>query len=213
MPIPTADEGTLRRERRRLLTRREMAKVAVRLFTEKGYAATSAGEIANAANYSERTFFRHFARKEDVVFYDHPERLHSMQLKFANQPHESAWEVVRDALIANAREWEQSDPELTRARIRLFYSEPVLLARYLEITMEWENAVSELAARETGADPESDVRARLVATTTIGAFRAASRAWLAAPNQPLADHIRSTFDLIESGSVIPHPRPSTTSSH
>ena len=87
-------------------TRRALSKAAVELFAQKGYAATSAGEIANAADYSERTFFRHFARKEDVVFYDLPERLLSLRSDFENPDHDSAWQVVRRAFIKNARTWE-----------------------------------------------------------------------------------------------------------
>ena len=43
------------------------------LFVERGYAATTADDIAAAANVSRRTFFRYFARKEEVFIVD-PER-------------------------------------------------------------------------------------------------------------------------------------------
>src|ERR1700730_7123307 len=55
------------RERTRVAIRRELAEAAVRLFTERGFAETTAREIATAVGISERTFFRYFASKEDVV--------------------------------------------------------------------------------------------------------------------------------------------------
>jgi AcrR family transcriptional regulator len=199
--VERTEHGQLRRERRRVRVREAMAKSAVDLFTRKGYANTSAAEIANGADYSERTFFRHFDRKEDVVFYDHPERILSLRAELESEGRGSAWKVIRAALVNNAHTWEADDPDFTLARIRLFYSEPPLLARYLEITVEWEDAVAEFAARELGNEPDAAIRARLVATTAIGAFRAASQAWINDPSKPLADHIEAAFDHLEAADI------------
>lgn len=193
------DASVARRARRNLDARRALCQAAVELFSEHGYAATPAGAIANAANYAERTFFRHFARKEDVIFYDLPERLEALHADFATADGESAWAVVRTTLVANASRWEAADRELTLARVRLFHSEPALEARYLEICQDWENAVAEIMAAELGGDPESDLRSRLIATAAVGAFRAAFRAWLADPDTRIAEHLARALHYIETG--------------
>ena len=193
------DPAAARRARRNLSTRRALCQAAVRLFAEHGYAATPAGAIANAADYAERTFFRHFSRKEDVIFYDLPERLAALKADFAATEGEPAWTVIRTAFVANAGRWEAEDPELTLGRVRLFHDEPALEARYLEICREWEDAVAVIMAAELGADPESDLRCRLVAAATVGAFRAAFRAWLAQPGTHIADHLAEGLDHIETG--------------
>jgi AcrR family transcriptional regulator len=54
-------------ERRKAETRLEIAGEAVRLFVEKGVAATSAEEIATAAGISLRTFWRYTSSKENSV--------------------------------------------------------------------------------------------------------------------------------------------------
>lgn len=41
---------------------------ALQLFTTKGFEQTTAAEIAKAAGLTQRTFFRHFADKRDVLF-------------------------------------------------------------------------------------------------------------------------------------------------
>jgi AcrR family transcriptional regulator len=196
---PTIDASAARRARRNYGARRALCQAAVELFTANGYAATPAGAIANAADYAERTFFRHFTRKEDVIFYDLPERLEALRADFATAEGESAWAIVRTTLIANATRWEAADRELTLGRVRLFHSEPELRARYLEICQDWEDAVAEIMAAELGADPEADFRCRLIATAAVGAFRTAFRAWLAAPETHIADHLGDGFDYIETG--------------
>ncbi|HEV2345532.1 MAG TPA: TetR family transcriptional regulator [Actinocrinis sp.] len=45
-----------------------MIRAAVELFTERGFEQTTAGEIAERAGVTERTFFRHFADKREVLF-------------------------------------------------------------------------------------------------------------------------------------------------
>lgn len=193
------DAGAARRARRNYGARQALCRAAVELFTANGYAATPAGAIANAADYAERTFFRHFARKEDVIFYDLPERLEALRADFATAQGESAWAIVRTTLIANAGRWEAGDRELTLGRVRLFHSEPELQARYLEICQDWEDAVAEIMAAELRDGPGAAFRCRLIATAAVGAFRTAFRAWLAAPETHLADHLADGFDFIETG--------------
>ena len=192
-------DATLRRERRRTRMRHELAKVAVELFTKNGFETTTVDEIANVADYSQSTFFRLFNRKEDVVFYDLPERIEAMRADFAAPNHHSAWTTIRDAFLNNARTWETSDAEFALARVRLFHREPALIARYLEYCLDWEDAVADIVAKERGVVSGSDLTSRLVAGCAVAAFRAAFRAVLADPAVGLTAHLESAFDEIEKG--------------
>lgn len=190
------DEGAQRRGRRQLRAKRALCESAVALFAEHGYAGTPTAAIAQGADYAERTFFRYFARKEDVIFFDLPDRLADLQDDLGTS-RESAWQTVRHTLIANARRWEETDRELTIARVRLFHSEPALYARYLEICQDWEDTVAQITAAERGTDPSCDLYSRLVAAATVGGFRAAFRAWLADTDTSLADQLSRAFDYLE----------------
>jgi AcrR family transcriptional regulator len=75
MTSPTADTATDpspapvgRRERKKAATRRAIADAALRLFLERGYDAVSVREIADAADVSTTTLFKHFPAKEALVF-------------------------------------------------------------------------------------------------------------------------------------------------
>jgi AcrR family transcriptional regulator len=62
-----ADEMGLR-DRKRQRTRQALISAAMRLFAEKGYEQTTVAEIAASAEVSTKTFFNHFASKDEVLF-------------------------------------------------------------------------------------------------------------------------------------------------
>lgn len=64
--LPVEDVPDLR-TRRRLETQEEIHRAAVELFEAQGVKATTVEEIATRAGVSPRTFFRHFASKEQAV--------------------------------------------------------------------------------------------------------------------------------------------------
>lgn len=59
-----------RREAHKQATRQALQQAADRLFAERGYAATTVRGIAEAAGVTERTFFRYFAGKEELIIDD-----------------------------------------------------------------------------------------------------------------------------------------------
>ncbi len=61
----TAPTG--RREAHKQATRAGLRAAAMRLFAEQGYDATTVAGIARAANVTQRTFYRYFDGKEDLI--------------------------------------------------------------------------------------------------------------------------------------------------
>lgn len=57
-----------RRERKKAATRQSIADAALRLFIEHGYDAVSVRDVAEAADVSTTTLFKHFPGKEALVF-------------------------------------------------------------------------------------------------------------------------------------------------
>lgn len=58
-----------RRERKKDETRRRIFEVAIALFREKGFEATTVDEITERADVARGTFFNYFPRKESVFSY------------------------------------------------------------------------------------------------------------------------------------------------
>lgn len=48
--------------------RERLAKAALELYSERGYEQTTVAEIAKRAGLTERTYFRHYADKREVLF-------------------------------------------------------------------------------------------------------------------------------------------------
>jgi AcrR family transcriptional regulator len=59
-----------RREAHKQATRQALQQAADRLFAERGYGATTVRDIAEAAGVTERTFFRYFTGKEELILDD-----------------------------------------------------------------------------------------------------------------------------------------------
>src|SRR5580698_956127 len=49
--------------------RGRLAEAAMALYLERGYDETTVADIAESAGLTERTFFRHFADKREVLFW------------------------------------------------------------------------------------------------------------------------------------------------
>src|SRR5262245_48548508 len=89
-----------RRERKKLQTRQALRAAAVRLFTERGFDATTVEDITEAADVAPRTFFLHFASKEDVLLDDGTALTRALVEAVAERPEaEPVFAAVRAAVL------------------------------------------------------------------------------------------------------------------
>lgn len=187
------------RERKKEGTRRALMHHALRLFARQGYERTTVEEIAAAANVSPRTFFRYYPRKADVLFGDFDERRAAIAGVLAGGSGEPLLQRVRRVVLAAAGEF-TSEPELFAGRARLLFSDEELHAEaYLRMT-RIEPLLREAVADELGADPELDVRPRLVAACVTAALRSTATTWAARGGEgDPRELVNQSFDVLESG--------------
>jgi len=177
--------------------RRELAATAVRLFEERGFNETTVEDIAEAADYSPSTFFRHFGTKEDAVFFDIGERMHTYEALLQDPPPtQETWQHIRDHMLENAAYWEDSDAAFARARTRLFLNEPALYRRYLVYCDEVERILTQVLATQHGTRPEQDVSCEVIAAAAVGAWRAGVAKWLESGGR-FEEHVAAGLELIE----------------
>lgn len=167
------------RERKKDQTREALAAAAFELFRQKGFEATTAAEIAAAANVSRRTFFRYFPSKDELLFIDNQPRLRRFRehltVRLAS---DDTFAPVRRACVAMAEEF-MGERDKILARLAIIEASPVLAKQERQQDLEWEDAIA--AALLSGVSaPSAKARrkARLIAGAVFGAIRAALSEWL-----------------------------------
>lgn len=165
------------RQRKRQQTRERLTRVAMALFLERGFEATTLDEIAAAADISRRSFFHYFDSKEDVVFAWHEEITAVLVAAIAARPaSESMLTAAENAMTAFAR---QIEPAEAIAMARLKRDNPALQARDQVKYEQLERALAEALAKRGGHKAEK-LGARLVAMVATGAMRIGGDLWGAA---------------------------------
>ncbi|MBL1084670.1 helix-turn-helix transcriptional regulator [Streptomyces actinomycinicus] len=92
-----------RRDLKKAATRRSLLRTATRMFAERGYQETTVRDIAAAAGVTERTFFRYFPSKEDLVFAEVLDFVPLLVEEVAGRPAaEPPYTAVLNGLIAAA---------------------------------------------------------------------------------------------------------------
>ena len=77
---------TGRREANKQATRIALLDAATQLFARQGFEATTVRDIAQAANVTERTFYRYFDGKEDLVAGEYLSWLTTLQAAIIGRP-------------------------------------------------------------------------------------------------------------------------------
>ncbi|MGY0056261.1 TetR/AcrR family transcriptional regulator [Streptomyces sp. LZ34] len=162
-------------ERRKAATRLEIAHEAVRLFGERGVAATAGEEIARAAGISPRTLWRYFPSKEECVRPLLAAGLETVARRLRDWPMDRPFcEGIQWDLPAAADPQDASSA--LRELIRLLPEEPGLRAVWLQVHHDAEPVFTEIIAARTGADP-ADLLPRIKAVMLNGALRVAAEEW------------------------------------
>src|SRR5579871_5039988 len=111
--------------------RGRLMQAAIALYDERGYDATTVAEIAARAGLTERSFFRHFSDKREVLF-GPPGEFEALVVGAAGAapPELAPLDVAAEGLLAAASMLQQRR-EFARVRARIIASSPELREREL----------------------------------------------------------------------------------
>lgn len=164
-----------RRGRPTVLDPEAVGTAALRLWSERGYAATSWDDIAAATGVSVRTLMRHFPTKAALAWVGVPAATRRLTDAFATLPLDAPLpDALRSAVVTSV-----SEEELVRrngaAWQRIIAAEPELAASAARAYAPWSDALArEIARRRPGA-PEAIYQA--VAAAYREAAQGALREW------------------------------------
>jgi len=174
------------RERSRLMAGREISDAALRLFADQGFEATTIAQIAREAGVSQRTLFRYFGNKEDLVFGARQDLAGGEEESLAavlvntveRQPAGvSAWDALRAGFFAVLA---AGQPDKVIERMRLILGAPSLRARYIEKRQRWQAQLLPVIEARMGAGAHGcDPRARAVVAAAFACADVAVETWVA----------------------------------
>ncbi|MEU8201849.1 TetR family transcriptional regulator [Streptosporangium sp. NPDC049046] len=171
--------------------RSRLEQAALDLYLERGFERTSVAEIAQRAGLTERTFFRHYADKREVLF-SCPSLLQQLFTDAVTQAPESATpiEAVAAAIEATAAVL-QERREYTLRRQTVIAASAELQEREL-IKLASLSATLADALRQRGVE---DACANLAAEAGIAVFKIATRLWVEQSGQgDLSRFVKESFE-------------------
>ena len=175
------------------LARRRLQQAAVELFCERGYDQTTTAEIAARAGVSERTFFRHFPDKREVLFDGQVILRELLTVAIAEAPVTlQPLEVLYRAFRSVELLLEDNRP-FSVPRQQVIDRTPALQERELAKVAALAEALA-LALRQRGVDERL---AALAAQTGMATFRYAVASWFADPAGGLGTHLDRAFDELD----------------
>ncbi|MFD4401300.1 TetR family transcriptional regulator [Nocardia sp. NPDC058499] len=194
------------RERKRLAMMRRTQDAALDLCDELGYSHVSIEQVAERAEVSVSSIYRHFGSKEAILLWN-PDWEDDSVRNATPRPDESLLSelrrVTQDTLVGGSAEAE----EWHRRRLRYLLDEPSLTALLGGQLIAAADLVAEVLASRTGRE-HSDVQIQVNAGALVGAMLAALRSWRAADYAtPLDALLDEVFEAIQGGlPLLTHPR-------
>ncbi|GAB3492511.1 TetR/AcrR family transcriptional regulator [Flexivirga lutea] len=174
--------------------RERLQAVALRLFAEHGFEQTTVAEIAGAAELTERTFFRHFADKREVLFAGQEDFLQLFTDPIEAAPAGTpAYELVRRALEAAGEFFPLERRTFARTRAAIIGSEPALQERELGKLASLKTRLGELMRDRGIGEPT----ATLAAEAGVTIFHLAFQQWIAdGEERSMAELARERLDAM-----------------
>ncbi len=163
--------------RKSQMTRQRLLDSANRLFRANGYAATTAAAIAEDAGVTERTFYRYFPAKADVLLTNWQRRRDVLNRVLVSSDAPDVIDVVRAAMHEFAEHVRIGIDAGLDTMLHVFTDQDAASA-VLQVLLAVEHDLATEIARRADRSPE-DFEVRTAAYATVGVFRASLRAVVA----------------------------------
>jgi AcrR family transcriptional regulator len=154
--------------------RERLGDAALELYATRGFDETTVAEIAQSVGLTERTFFRHFTDKREVVF-GRQEMFQAMFTDAVATAEGGPLDIVRAAVLAGCAFFADERRDHSVLRQRVITTHPELQERELLKMAALATAIAAALRTRGIADPV----ATLAAESGVVVFRVAFEQWLA----------------------------------
>jgi len=169
--------------------RKRLQWSALELFRDRGYEQTTAAEIAARAGVTERTFFRHFADKRDVLFDGEAAFSEALMTAISNAPAAlGPWQTLLVAFDSVKHMFVENRP-FTEPRQQVIAATPALQERAMAKSRTLVAAVTSALCQRGIAEQD----ANLVAWMALAASSYGVAAWFKNGSVDLGEHMHRAF--------------------
>jgi AcrR family transcriptional regulator len=170
--------------------RGRLQQAAVELYVERGFEQTTVAEIAQRAGLTERTFFRHFTDKREVLFWGSSALQELFVSTVVGLPVDTTPLDAVSAAVEAASGVLEERSEWSRQRFAAISANPALQEREVAKMATLTTAVA-AALRTRGV---GEPAASLTAGVGIAVFKVAFESWVDPDNQRgFGDLVRDSF--------------------
>ena len=174
------EEPPTHRERKKAATRARIVQEAAGLFKQRGYQATSIGDITEAADVAPRTFYSYFDAKVDVALVQFEQWIHDLVAAMEKRPDGEA----PDEMYAGALHALHEQGYVTAERLRdasgrpfpplavgilLAETEPEVAGRIYQILVQCQGEMAALFRERLGYPPGA-IEPRVIAAATTASW-------------------------------------------
>lgn len=178
-------------------TREEIERVALGLFAERGFEATTVEDIATAVGVGRRTLFRYFESKNDIAWGDFDWVMERLREALDGGVDLPLMEALRRAVVESNRYPADQEPGL-RTRMTLITGTAALQAHSALRYAEWRGVVATWAAGRRGEGPD-DLVPRVIGYTALGSAMASFERWVASEDEDLLELLDAAFVALAAG--------------
>jgi len=194
----TVTEPVGRRDRKRADTRDRLREAGLLLFATNGLSGTTVREIAERADVAERTFYRHFESKEDLLLDDVRRYFAAASAFIGSRPAlESPMSSLFAVVEVVAADWTVTDAE-TAWLAGFVMNDDATRGHLHKLVDEYQETLSQIFAARRGLE-EADYRCHLEAAVAGTAFTQAIGRFLVSGRAPIQAYGVEAIRLFAAG--------------
>lgn len=176
-----------------------LERAALELFETQGFERTTVAQIAGAAGLKERSFYRYFPDKREVLFAGNELEAHLVAQVEATDPGLTPIEALLTALRTTEEIFRPR--EFLLRRVRVIAANPALAERDLIKLADIADALARALERR-GVEPG---KARFIIDVVLAIHRRATSRWLTDPDATLSRLITQAADELREAVTLPAP--------
>ncbi|HLS01035.1 MAG TPA: mycofactocin system transcriptional regulator [Beutenbergiaceae bacterium] len=202
----SARPTTQRTGRSPATTHAHLSSIALDLFLQRGFDATTIDDIAAAAGIGRRTLFRYFDSKNELAWGEFGDLLDTMRQDLQAIADDVPLVEALRATVVKFNSFPEAQIPQHRGRMSLIFNVPSLYAHSMVKYTQWRNIIADFVAERYGGDRD-DLAPQSISWICLGLCLSAYQFWVAHRDSDLIDLLNEVFSTAHDAFALPTMNP------